>query len=268
MNSMKNALYSLGLVILAGGFYTKPVLADPSADSIRTAMDAAELHVETQKAKHELHNTHALSAAATSLGLAIPPAPPAYKAGDQWDVVSYQELPLNSPSNHAQSGRSAAFHFEVSSVDDQSIHIRVHPIEAYGLKNIDPHVQYADFTYSKDLKLTAKSYKLSGYADPIPLSPDNFKVGVSVMEGFPLELPQISDAEKDAAFNYSPQFTPTFQTAIQVSGYTGFSVIEPCWTTWDFFGRHIQSIWPSGQLFPTLMKTTQGYAVLARQEVR
>jgi hypothetical protein len=194
MNSMKNALYSLGLVILAMGFHSKPVLADPSADTIRTAMDAAELHVETLKAKQELHNTHVLSATATSLGLAIPPTPTTYKVGDQWNVVSYQELPLNSPSNNLPSGRSAAFHFEVNSVDDQSIRIRVNPIEAYGLKNIDPRVQYADFVYSKDLKLTAKSYKLSGYANPIPLSPDNFKVGVSVMEGFPLEIPQISDA--------------------------------------------------------------------------
>jgi hypothetical protein len=267
MNSMKNALYSLGSVLLVVGIHSKPVFADPSADTIRTAMDAAELHVEKQKAKQEIHSTHSLSDSASGLGLAVPPTPASYKQGDQWNIVSYQELPLNSPGN-SKSGRSAAFHYQVSSVDEQSIRIRVTPIAAFGLKNIDPKVQYADFVYSKDLKLTAKYYKLQGYSDLIPLSPDNFKVGVSVMEGFPLEIPQISDAEKDDAFNYNPQFTSTFQTAIQASGYSGFSVMEPCWTTWDFFGRHIQSIWPSGQPFPSLMKTTQGYSVLARQEVR
>jgi hypothetical protein len=257
MNLMKNALY--GLLIIAT--FTPKVHADPSPDSIRTAMDAAEAHIEKQKAKHELHHTHTLTPEAASLGLAIPPTPATYKVGDQ-------ELPLGSPSNSAFSGRSAAFHFEVTSVDDQNIRVRVTPIAAYGLRNIDPRVQYADFTYSKDLKLTAKTYKLHGYADPIPVSTDNFKVGVSVMEGFPLEIPQISEAEKDDMFNYAPQFPTTFKSAITQAGFSGLSVMDPCWTTWDFFGRHIQSIWPSGQPFPTLIKTTQGYAVLARQEVR
>jgi hypothetical protein len=264
MNLMKNALY--GLLIIAT--FTPKVHADPSPDSIRTAMDAAEAHLEKQKAKHELHNTHTLTPEAANLGLALPPQPATYKPGDQWNIVGYQELPLGSPSNSAFSGRSAAFHFEVTSVDDENIRVRVTPIAAYGLRNIDPRVQYADFTYSKDLKLTAKTYKLHGYPDPIPVSPDNFKVGVSVMEGFPLEIPQISDAEKDDTFNYAPQFPSTFKSATSQAGFSGLSVMDTCWTTWDFFGRSVQSIWPSGQLFPTLIKTTQGYAVLARQEVR
>jgi hypothetical protein len=267
MKSMKNALYSL-VALSMMGLHPHPVLADPTPDQIKTALDAAEAHVRTQKAKHEIRVTHVLSPAASALGLAIPPTPAPYKTGDQWDVVSYQELPLNASSKILHSGRSAAFHYQVSSVDDQSIRIRVTPIAAYGLKNIDPKVQFADFVYSKDLKLTAKYYKISGYPDPISLSPDNFKVGVSVMEGFPLELPEITDAEKDSTFNYSPEFTATYNSAIASAGYSGLSVMEPCWTTWDFFGRHIQSIWPSGQPFPTLMKTTQGYSVLARQEVR
>jgi hypothetical protein len=266
MISMKNALL-IFVILFVWGFVSKAVQADPSQESIRTAMDAVETHIEKQKAKHEIRSTHSLSHEASRLGLAVPPAVSTYAAGDQWNIVGFQELPLNSPGATSPAGRSAAFHFEVTSVDAQNIRIRVTPIEAYGLKNIDPRVQYADFTYSKDLKLTSKVYKLHGYADPIPVSPDNFKVGVSVMEGFPLELPPITDAEKDDAFQ-APQFSQTFQTAATQAGYTSVSVMEPCWTTWDFFGRGIQSIWPNGQPFPSLMKTTQGYAVLARQEVR
>jgi hypothetical protein len=142
MNLMKNALY--GLLIIAT--FTPKVHADPSPDSIRTAMDAAEAHLEKQKAKHELHNTHTLTPEAANLGLALPPQPATYKPGDQWNIVGYQELPLGSPSNSAFSGRSAAFHFEVTSVDDENIRVRVTPIAAYGLRNIDPRVQYADFT--------------------------------------------------------------------------------------------------------------------------
>jgi hypothetical protein len=276
---MKKAIFilfgSLGLV----GFTLFSIVraqADWTPSDYQMLIQSAEKYVEKQRAKQELHqmaihgqNTNVLSLAAMNLGLSTSPSAPTYKTGQEWNVVAYQELPLAASENTLQNGRSAAFHFQVISSDPSTgLRIRVRPITAYGLSNVDSKVQYADFIYSNDLKLTAKYYKLRGYRDPIPLSPDNFKVGVSVMEGYPLELPQITDAEKDDSCNMQPALPSTFKKAIDQAGYAAFTTTDTCWMNADFFGRSIQSIWPETQPFPTYLKTTQGYAVLARQEVR
>jgi hypothetical protein len=262
---MKKALISIAALLI-------PLAA--TADYYNTALDAAQQFVAKQKSKELLKKMRvngaqgeALSTAAMSFGLVLSPAAPNYKVGDQWNVISHETLMMTSAEVTHESGKSALFNYEVLSSDSTGVRIRVTPEAGYGLLSADPNVRYVDMYYSTDLRLVKKIYKIRSYADEIQVSPDNLKVGVSPMEGYPLELPQISDSDKDTTCDATPQLPAKMKQAADQAHYTGFPVIAPCWQNYDLFGRHVQSIWPTGQVFPSYMKSTQGISILISQGV-
>jgi hypothetical protein len=264
---MKKALFSILSLLV-------PLLATASTtDAIQTALDAAEQHVLRQKAKAVLHSMaangeqgQALSATALRFGLTLPPSPPVYRTGMQWDVLSYGTLTVTPAGAAGDGGKSALFHFEVKSADASEIRIRVTPKAGYGLMIVDPNVAYVDFVYTPGLKLKQKLYQLHGYRYTIPVSPDHMKVGVSPMEGFPLDLPELGDAEKDTTCDAKPDLPSSFKHYTDRAGFRGYPVVESCWTTYDLFGHQAQSVWPLGQPFPTYMKSAHhGISILVPQ---
>lgn len=267
---MKKALITIAAILI-------PCLASPSsyADYYSDSLDAVQQFVARQKSRQLLkqmrangEQSEALSTAAMRFGLVLAPEAPKYKTGDQWNVISHETLMMTAAEVTHESGKTSLFHYEVLSSDSVGVHIRVTPQVGYGLLSADPNVRYMDMYYSPDLKLLKKVYKLRSYADEIEVSPDNEKVGVSPMEGFPLTLPEISDADKDTTCDATPQLPAKMRGAAAQAHYAGFAVISPCWQNYDLFGRQIQTIWPMGQVFPSYMKTTQGVSILISQGAR
>jgi hypothetical protein len=260
---MKKALITIAAILI-------PWVA--TADYYSTALDAAQQFVARQKSKELLKKMRAngsqgqaLSTAALRFGLVLSPTAPNYKVGDQWTVISHETLMMTAAEVTHESGKSALFNYEVLTSDSTGVRIRVTPQVGYGLFSADPNVRYMDMYYSPELKLIKKAYKIRSYADEIEVSPDNIKIGVSPMEGYPLELPQISDADKDSSCDTTPQLPAKMKQAADEAHYTGYPVISPCWQNYDLFGRHVQSIWPIGQVFPSYMKSTQGISILISQ---
>lgn len=263
---MKKALISIAAILI-------PCIA--TADYYTDALDAAQQFVARQKSKQLLkqmrangEQAQALSTAALRFGLVLSPTAPNYKVGDQWNVISHEIMKMTANEIESESGKSALFNYEVLSSDSSGVRIRVTPQVGYGLYSADPNVRYMDMYYSPDLKLLKKAYKLRSWGDEIEVSPDNLRIGVSPMEGYPLELPQITDADKDSTCDSTPQLPPKMKQAADQAHYTGFPVISPCWQNYDLFGRHVQSVWPIGQVFPSYMKSTQGISILVSQGAR
>jgi hypothetical protein len=260
---MKKALITIAAILI-------PCVA--AADYYNDALDAAQQFVARQKSRQLLkqmrangQQSQALSTAALRFGLVLAPTAPNYKVGDQWTVISHETLMMTAAEVTHESGKSALFNYEVLASDSSGVRIRVTPQVGYGLSSADPNVRYMDMYYSTDLKLLKKSYKIRSYTDEIEVSPDSIKIGVSPMEGYPLELPQLSDADKDTTCDAAPQLPAKMKQAADEAHYAGFAVISPCWQNYDLFGRHVQSIWPMGQVFPSYIKSTQGISILISQ---
>jgi hypothetical protein len=192
-----------------------------------------------------------------------------YQVGDQWDVLAWQQSSDAAAKTSAPTrfrGRVGSFHYEVIDVKPGNpAQVTVRITQKVGPK-VDPRVIWLDLTMSDRFAQSKKVYHLAN-ENTYSASPNGLHTAVSVLELFPLDVPDIYTAEKLTP-PALPELPPTFQKQAEQAGYSATS-IDLKQSAWfqqeDLFGRPIEVLWQHGDLWPSYMKTPGGVAILVRQ---
>lgn len=197
-----------------------------------------------------------------------------YQVGDQWDVIAFHvdDTAARATSDPAllanPPGRSGVFHYEVLSAQDGAdgqVVLRVTQKSDLGLRITDPAVQSMLLSMSDGFQQTRKQYRRSSGAT-VEASPDGLHSSASVLELYPLDIPDIVSAEK-----LTPASLPALPDPLAPLARTsGFAPdLERC--SWfeqdDFFGRPVQVLWQQGDPWPAYLKTPGGVAILIHKDL-
>ena len=266
-------------IAVPAAFIAAPATSIASLDRTEylSALSLAEKKVErlkqfkTQRASVAIggvsSSTEALSTSALKSLLGR-----SYKVGDQWDVIAFHydntaARATSDPKMLEPTGRSGVFHYEVLGNGDQNgeITLRVTQKTAQGLKTVDSGVESVTLTMGDEFQQTRKQYKRPG-GQVVNASPDGLHTSVSVLELYPLDIPDVVTAERLNA-NTIPslpgQLAPLAKTNVFNPDLSQCSWFEQD----DFFGRPVQVLWQHGDPWPAYLRTVNGVAILIHKDL-
>ncbi len=196
-----------------------------------------------------------------------------YQVGDSWDVIASQidnpMMRMTGDDAHLKPKkiRIGAFHYEVIEVKDGArpeVVIKVTQTEDFGLKPIDRRISYLTLTMGDHLVQSKKTYSIAGTGQLVPVSPDGGRSNFTLLELFPLDAPDVVTAESRKATSL-PELPEELSARAKQAGFAP-DLSRSSWIEQDdFFGRPVQMLWQQGDPWPSLIKTTNGYAILARK---
>lgn len=203
-----------------------------------------------------------------------------YQPGDSWDVAAWQfdgsqrnhpaflkHHRLDTPGAFAAQG---VFHYEVESIRTglpSQIILKVTQTESFGMKIMDPRVKAIRLTMTDGIVQSEKHYTLEGDTRPVRVFPDSLHTRISGLELFPLDVPDISTADKKSDFTL-PELPPGIRSFSEQFSISPERKRSSWFEQEDFFGRPVQVLWQQGDPWPSYMKTVNGIAILIRQGVK
>lgn len=193
-----------------------------------------------------------------------------YQPGDVWDVIACKEK-TNEAAMTSQPTqvhhRCATFHYEVLELrpgQDPQIKVRITQKKDFGLKEVDPTVEALDLMMTDKFVQRQKTYHFTDES-LFAASPNGVHTGVSSLELFPLDVPDIYTAEQLPP-SQLPELPPELRAPAQQAGFTADLKNSSWYEQQDIFGREIQVLWQKGDLWPAYIKTPNGVAVLVRSK--
>lgn len=195
-----------------------------------------------------------------------------YQAGDTWEVAAWVlEQPImnkvSRPEGQRPSVRKAGiFHYEVTAVKngpEPEITLLIRQIDRHGIAIVDPRIETLTLKMNDRLQESEKSYRVAGRSAPVPVSTQGLRSGLTELEFFPLDAPEIATALTTPA-----KALPDLPEAVAaLAGSVGWSpdLSKSQWLEQDdFFGRSVQMLWQFGDPWPAYLKTSNGVAILIR----
>ncbi|MCM2279334.1 MAG: hypothetical protein NDJ89_14760 [Oligoflexia bacterium] len=193
-----------------------------------------------------------------------------YRPGESWLVAATHLSPTamrmtDDPRTlDPGKGLSGVFRYEVLEVKTApavEITVRITQLAAYGLAPVDPRIASLELTFSGATQQTRKAYRAVGRAEPIEVAPEALRAHTSILEFFPLDVPEIATAEAQRRDSF-PSLPETL-AGIRASAGAPPSPGPGIWYEQDdFFGRPIQALWRKGDPWPAYLKTPGGVAIL------
>jgi hypothetical protein len=190
-----------------------------------------------------------------------------YQVGDHWKVAAWyarsNQAAMSAPRT-TESGSLGIFNYEVTDVktgDTPTVTLKITQEDAFGAPPVDPKVRFIRLTMNDRMVQNEKSYSLAGRDDLLKVSPEGIHSSLSPLELFPLDVPELTTAERQPATQ-----VPALPSALdRIAKSQGFHPdLAQC--EWfeqdDFFGRPIQVLWKSGNPWPSYLKTANGTAIL------
>jgi hypothetical protein len=196
-----------------------------------------------------------------------------YQVGDQWDVAAWQMQ--NSAmrmigDRHALKNsysNGGVFHYEVVEVKTgikPQVKIQVTQLESHGLSLQDKSVEKLILTMNDQMVQSEKTYFFKGKAQGVRVSPEGIRSGITNLELYPLDVPELYTADKKRNPKLPALPSPIQALATQV-GFNPNLSQSFGFEQNDFFGRPIQVLWQYGDPWPSYFKTTAGIAILIRK---
>jgi len=196
-----------------------------------------------------------------------------YKVGDTWDVAAWQiqsatMRKMSDPDMLSPNVRSGGtFHYEVTSVkpgDDSEITVKVTQTAQDGMKMLDHHIDGMFMTFCDHGVQSDKSYAVRGLTHLVPVSPEGLRGKNTQMELLPLDVPEVSTAERSQVTSL-PTLPTEIQNFAEKIGYQP-NLSKSTWMEQDdFFGRPVQMLWEKGNPWPSYMRTANGISILIRK---
>ncbi|MGZ3687445.1 MAG: hypothetical protein ACXVBW_04055 [Bdellovibrionota bacterium] len=274
---MKNNLFwnRAGFIFVACGLVlillnlTNLSQAAMSEDQYLASLKLAQKKVERVKAAKQTAAAGALSSTLlrTLFGRY-------YAVGDNWDVAAWTVINpmarMTADPEHLKlrMGKGGVFHYEVVSVENgpsPSVILKVTQKDGYGLKTVDAETDYLQLTMNDQMMQSRKAYSRAGKL--VDVSPEGIHSRLSPLELYPLDVPEISTAER-----IEPTALPELPEAVQkVASQVDYkpNLAQSLWFNQDdFFGRPVQILWQHGDPWPAYFKTDNGVAILLHKEVQ
>ena len=193
-----------------------------------------------------------------------------YKIGDHWDVAAWQ---INRSSARMtgdptqllpEISNFGIFHYEVVNVksgDSPTVTLKITQTDTPQSRPVDSRITSLDLTMTDEFNQIEKSYFFKGHASGVRVSPEGIRSGMTTLELFPLDIPEITSADRKRAkaIPQLPEKIQSYANQIQLKP----DLSKSAWFEQDdFFGRPIQVLWQQGQPWPIYMKTSYGIALL------
>jgi hypothetical protein len=131
-------------------------------------------------------------------------------------------------------------------------------------KNLDPRVEKISIKMNDRLVQNKKVYSIkdkSGAIHQISVSPDGLRSQLSILDLFPLDVPDVSMAEKQT-LTHLPALPSKMQKMASQLGYHPDLSHSSWFDQDDFFGRPVEILWQQGDPWPAYLSTTSGVAIL------
>ena len=198
-----------------------------------------------------------------------------YEVGDSWNVAAWQLKPTSpmgkaeDPNlNGKQLGPGGIFHYEVISVKNginPEFTLKITEVSTPDFPRIDPKIESINLRVSNELAVKMKTNTLSeGYKEP-SFSSTHLPMGSSFLNLFPLEVPELSSADRKAA-SALPVLPAKIQEYVKKVAFAP-KLDQSIWMEQDdFFGRPIEMIWQQGSPWPSYLKTVNGIAILVPKD--
>lgn len=228
---------------------------DPYFDALRIA-----------EKKVKRTRPHGISANALSSAILQKMLGRNYRPGESWTVAAWHEdppisRPFARPGAASVNGHAGIFRYTVKEVSQNGdATIEVKQIQAFGIPSVDGRID------SLTLQINGASEQLHKiYTDRsgrrVKVSPEGIHSGITLLELFPLDVPEISTAEEK-----TPGTLPALPPRLNAIHARAGAPLDPSRSVWfeqdDFFGRPIQILWQKGDPWPHYLKTPGGIAVL------
>ncbi len=252
------------LLILAALFSRQAVAGLPEKAYI-AQLKAANLWVSKKKAESAPRDQALSSQLLTRLYGRY------YEVGDTWTVAAWQlehgMMRMTGDLNRTQSqvGRGGIFKYLVTDVKTGSqpqVVIQITQVEAWGIKPVDPNVQFLELKMNDSLLQSEKTYRVgTGPNSQLRVASANgIHTEISALELYPLDAPEVSFSNQvPTKAPVLPKGVEAFatQTGLQLNFANSFQFQQD-----DFFGRPVSVIWESGKPWPSYLKTQNGIALL------
>ncbi|MCM2323325.1 MAG: hypothetical protein NDJ90_08690 [Oligoflexia bacterium] len=197
-----------------------------------------------------------------------------YRVGESWLVAATQFDPTemrrtdDPHSLNPGKGRTGIFRYEVVAVKSSGtpeVTLRITQQQSQGFPRIDTRIEALELTFSDHSRQTRKAYRVRGREAPIPVAPEALRAQTSILEFFPLDVPEIETAEAT-----TPRALPALPDTLARLREEAGAPVDPKRSLWfeqdDFFGRPVQVLWQKGDPWPAYLKTPGGTAILLRAE--
>lgn len=193
-----------------------------------------------------------------------------YKVGDSWRIAAIQTessmMRMTSDPHHLQflKKRIGFFKYQVIDVKENiPPEFTIQVTQEKG--SIDPRVDSLTLKLNDKTVQTTKEYRFRGIPQPIKVAPEALRSGITPLEMYPLDVPEVITAEK-----VTPRSFPTLPDELEKVRSTERLQLDLTQSSWfeqdDFFGRPVQVLWQKGDPWPAYMKTPTGIAILLSQE--
>lgn len=234
-----------------------------------SALQAAQKKVERTTSVHSNLNSR-LSAMALSSGTIKTHLGRYYQVGDSWDVLAWQfnstmMRRLSDPKLlQKQAYRAGMFHYEVVDVKagkNPEVTIQVTQTSSDKFKPIDSRVARLELKMNDRIIQSAKKYFFTGNNEGVPVSPEGLHENFTPLELFPLDVPDIVTAKRDA-HPQSPELPPRVKEMADTMGFKLDMSKTVGFEQDDFFGRPVHILWQQGDPWPAYFQTPGGIAIL------
>ena len=197
-----------------------------------------------------------------------------YQVGESWNVASWILTPTTMRKTgetnklSPQVGNGGIFHYEVVRSEpgsSQPVTLKITQVKYKDFRPVDS--RFESLTLSADNLLTQsrKDYFLRGRTQGLSVSPEGVHSGMTPLELYPLDIPDISSAEKTKP-KALPQLPPKVQDTANKLGFKADLARSQWFEQDDFFGRPIQVLWQQGDPWPAYIKTPGGISILIHEE--
>lgn len=250
----KHCLIALGAFVAL----SSPATAGMSESEYLRALKIAQKKVEGRSSR--------LSQARLQPGGSLPFAR-AYQVGDRWEVAAWQRdtgmmRKIDDPTHaHPAGGKLGIFRYEVTAVSPEVT------LKITQLSEVDSRFESMTLVMGSGAAQSSKSYRLRSGSRALHVSPQGIRSRMTVLELFPLDIPEISGAEEFRPESF-PELPETLAQALARSGYSIDLERTVGFEQDDFFGRPIRALWQTGDPWPAYLSTPGGVAVLIRKEVK
>jgi len=202
-----------------------------------------------------------------------------YQIGDAWDVASWRFestiMRMTSAPEHIQPQLvgGAIFHYQIVDVKTGAtpqIILKVtqtNSLSSPDAKVPDPKVQALFLTMSDSMVQTQKAYQYAGSpaGTVVPVSADGLHSGMTVLELYPLDVPEIITANKTQPTQV-PNLPPPAATVANEVKFAPNLANSSWFEQDDFFGRQVRILWEHGKPWPSYLETSGGISILVKTQ--
>lgn len=195
-----------------------------------------------------------------------------FKVGDSWVVaVSHVSFGLVHAANDAVARRDVFlapifYRFTVAAVEtDGKADVEVVRVDEKGNTMENERVQKLVFSVGRNFQTMRKDYFYSDRAAPITAEYTSDHGVPMGFDSFPVELPDFGHSrELEVSLTGPASGLPKTLTALIPQGLTGANTVR--FESPDLLARRIRTTWRRGDLWPTIVESPAGTAVLVHQE--